>query len=110
MLEPAHGTITSFGPTHFNYQPDTGFSGTDIVTYVLRDGHGLVVDGSGDGVGRHRRRRIADAETRSSTISWCIRGRSVGFTVADLLVNDSEPAGSADERWWRCRSRRPTGC
>ena len=35
----------AFGPTHFNYQPDTGFSGTDIVTYVLRDGHGLVSSG-----------------------------------------------------------------
>ena len=42
---PAHGTITGFGTGHFNYTPDAGFSGTDTITYKIRDGHGLLSTG-----------------------------------------------------------------
>ncbi len=43
--EPAHGTITGFGPAISTISPDSGFSGTDTVTYKLRDSHGLLATG-----------------------------------------------------------------
>ena len=92
MLQPAHGTVTSFGPTHFDYEPDTGFSGTDSVTYVLRDAHGLVASGR---VTVHVDTGAAGPQTPNPFIDYFVvsQGSSVGFTVGDLLANDNEPQG-----------------
>ncbi len=43
--EPAHGTIAGFGPGHLNYQPDSGFSGTDTSPTSCATAHGLLATG-----------------------------------------------------------------
>ncbi len=92
VYEPAHGTITGFGSTHFDYQPDSGFSGTDTVSYELRDSHGLLAIGQvtvwvDTGAS-------ADHNPRADVDYFVVsQGSSVGFTVADLLANDRDPQG-----------------
>ena len=91
--DPAHGTITSFGTTHFNYLPDSGFSGTDTVTYTLRDSTtGATAEGS---VVVRVDAGVAGDQTPNPGIDYFVvyQGSSVGFTVADLLANDRDPQG-----------------
>ena len=90
---PAHGNITSFFSNGFYYLPTTGYSGTDTITYTIRDSHGLIARGHVT--------VYVDTGTQSSAQSPDLgrdylvvyQGSSTTFTAADLLINDSDPQG-----------------
>ena len=44
IVNPAHGTASAFG-SGFTYTPNAGFSGIEVITYILRDTHGLTSNG-----------------------------------------------------------------
>ena len=108
VLDPAHGRVTNHQNNTFTYAPDAGFSGTDAVTYVIRDTHGLLgtatvtvwVDSG-----------AASGQMPDPAIDYFVafQGSPLRFAVADLLVNDNEPQGQALSAGRRCPSPRPMG-
>ena len=90
---PAHGTINGVFTNGFYYTPTSGYSGTDTITYTIRDTHGLT------------RRGLVTVYVDSGVLSTAqspdpgrdylvvYQGSSTAFTATQLLVNDSDPQG-----------------
>ena len=94
VLDPAHGRVTNHQNNTFTYAPDAGFSGTDTVTYVIRDTHGLLGTGT---VTVWVDSGAASGQMPDPAIDYFVafQGSPLRFAVADLLVNDNEPQGQA---------------
>ncbi len=94
VATPAHGTITSFNTNGFYYTPEATFSGTETITYTIRDSellsaNGTVfvqVDSSTTGAG---------APTPQTDYFVTPEATSVGFAASDLAANDTDPQGQA---------------
>ena len=91
VQKPAHGSISAVTGSWFNYVPDAGFAGTDVVTYVIRDGHGLLSSA----------RVVVQVDVSAEPGRPVARfdhfvvyqGSAVSFSAADLLANDVGAAG-----------------
>ena len=91
VQKPAHGSISAVTGSWFDYVPDAGFAGTDVVTYVIRDGHGLLSSA----------RVVVQVDVSAEPGRPVARfdhfvvyqGSAVSFSAADLLANDVGAAG-----------------
>ena len=75
VLTPAHGTVPMVGRT-FNYTPDASFSGTETITYVIRDNHGLLATGTVRSTVRGGTNRPPAADTQYLSVTPGPRWRS----------------------------------
>jgi hypothetical protein len=89
--QPANGQVTNNNNGSFTYTPNTGFSGSDIFSYTVDDGHG----------GVDTAQVIITVSTTSTTNSNPIAvtdtvstNQNVAATTPNLLANDSDPDGN----------------
>ena len=90
---PSHGIVV-YGANYVSYTPNEGFSGTEVLTYQIRDSHGLTAFGTLTVWVDSAPFGIASPDAATDFFS-AYQGGSVGFTTADLLSNDTDPYGQA---------------
>jgi hypothetical protein len=90
VADPAHGAITGVSSNSFVYTPDADFAGADTISYTVEDSTGATAEGAvvvqvdtsdgGEGT-----------PTPAADFLVVCQGSNVGFSVADLLINDRDP-------------------
>ena len=88
---PPTARSATFGGNYFYYIPNTGFSGVETITYKLRDSHGMLSTGLVTVYVDSGVASTATSPNVDTDYAVVYQGSSVGFTVADLLLNDSDP-------------------
>ena len=92
VATPAHGTVSNQG-SYFTYTPVATFSGTETITYTVRDSTGVTatgtvivqVDSSSTGTGAPTPQQDHYATTFDHALN---------FTYAQLAANDTDPQAS----------------
>jgi PKD repeat protein len=92
VATPAHGSVSSIGSSSFTYTPVSTFSGTETITYTIRDSANtsatgtviVQVDAGASGSGQ---------PTPADDYFVTAEGVPLSFTGAEIAANDTDPQG-----------------